>query len=322
MKYQLFGKHTGLPVSQIILGAANFGARKGYGASAEEIPAILGTYADAGGNFIDISDRYQLGEAEEKVGEFIKSQRNNFVVCSKYTRSSESDPKPANLGNHRKSMQQAVDGSLRRLQTDYIDIYMPHYDDGLTPLEEIARGLEDLVKAGKVLYTGLANFPAWKASMVAQMVPLAALQIEYNLTQRTAERELLPMAGHLGIGTMFYSPLAGGLLTGKYRHGETGRLLRSRDDVVREDETTHGILNKLETIATETHSTSGQVALAWTFDRGGFPIIGARKINHLSEALNALELKLTDEHISELNVLSEISLGYPHDLLKTVQISY
>jgi aryl-alcohol dehydrogenase-like predicted oxidoreductase len=223
MKNKLFGTHTGLPASELILGAASLGTRRGYGAVAEDIPKILTAYADAGGNFIDVADQYQLGEAEEVVGKFIKPQRGNFIICTKYTRSSEITSSPVNLGNHRKAMRQAVEASLKRLNTDYIDIYMPHYDDGLTPPEEIARGLEDLVASGKVLYTGLANFPAWKAASIASSIPLAALQIEYNLAQRTADRELFGMAEHFGLGTMLYSPLAGGLLTGKYRNGAQGQ---------------------------------------------------------------------------------------------------
>src|ERR1700744_6466691 len=227
MKNKLFGKHTGLPASEIVLGAASLGGRRGYGAIAEEIPKILAAYIDAGGNFIDMADQYQLGEAAEIVGKFIEAQRHNFIICTKYTRSSEKDPTPVNSGNHRKAMRQAVEASLKRLKTDYIDIYMPHFDDGLTPLEEIVRGLEDLVKAGKVLYTGLANFPAWKAAAIASAIPLTALQIEYNLMQRTADRELMSMAEHFGLGTMLYSPLAGGLLTGKSRKGSAGRLTLS-----------------------------------------------------------------------------------------------
>jgi aryl-alcohol dehydrogenase-like predicted oxidoreductase len=186
MKNKLFGDHTGLLASELVLGAANFGQRRGYGATQEEIPKIMSAYADAGGNFIDVSDQYQLGQAEEIIGEFVASKRENFIISTKYTRSSVATPSPANFGNHRKAMRQAVEASLKRLNTDYIDIYMPHYDDGLTPPEEIARGLEDLVNAGKILYPGLANFPAWKAAAIAKTFPLAALQIEYNLGHASA----------------------------------------------------------------------------------------------------------------------------------------
>lgn len=175
-------------------------------------------------NFIDVSDQYQLGEAEETLGRFTQGQRHDFIICTKYTRSSQADPSLVNAGNHRKAMVQALEGSLRRLKTEYIDLYMPHFDDGVTPVEETVRGLENLVRSGKVLYLGLANFPAWKAALIAAAVPLKAIQYDYNLLQRTPEREITAMAAHFGLGQMGYSPLAGGLLTGKYRHGSSGRL--------------------------------------------------------------------------------------------------
>ncbi|SEW52292.1 aldo/keto reductase [Chitinophaga arvensicola] len=322
MKYKLFGTHTGLPVSEFALGASAFGERRGYGATREDIPQILAAYADAGGNFIDVADQYQLGEAEEIVGGFIASRRHDFVICTKYTRSSETDPSPANEGNHRKAMRGAVEASLKRLKTDYIDIYMPHYDDGRTPLEEIARGLEDLVKAGKVVYPGLANFPAWKAAAIASTIPLAALQIEYNLAQRTADRELMAMAGYFGLGTMLYSPLAGGLLTGKYRHGNKGRLTLSSPDAYQEDQHTKAIIDLLEVIAAETGDTPGQIALAWTLHKNCFPIIGARSLGHVKESLQALSVDVSPEQLSRLDSISAVAMGYPHDLLKSVQRTY
>jgi aryl-alcohol dehydrogenase-like predicted oxidoreductase len=322
MKYKLFGTHTGLPVSELVLGAASLGERRGYGAAADEIPKILAGFADAGGNFIDVADQYQLGEAEEIVGKFIKAQRHNFVICTKYTRSSEKDPAPANLGNHRKAMRQAVEASLKRLNTDFIDIYMPHYDDGVTPVEEIARGLEDLIQAGKVLYAGLANFPAWKAAAIASEMPLAALQMEYNLVQRNADRDLFPMANHFGLGTMLYSPLAGGLLTAKYRKGSMGRLKLSDNDGYQEDAAVKSIIDELELIAAEVERTPGQVALAWTLTKNAFSIIGARKLEHLQESFKALEIDLNLDQLARLENVSTITMGYPNDLLKTVQKSY
>lgn len=322
MNYKLFGTHTGLPVSELALGAASLGSRRGYGAEPEDIQKILVAYADAGGNFIDVADQYQLGEAEEIVGRFITSQRHNFIVCTKYTRSSEREPLPSNMGNHRKAMRQSVEASLKRLKTDYIDLYMPHYDDGETPVDEIARGLEDLVKCGKVLYTGLANFPAWKAAAIASTIPLSALQIEYNLTQRTADRELMPMAQYFGLGTMLYSPLAGGLLTGKYRQGATGRLTRSTSEGYEENTSTKAILDELASIAAEVDAMPGQVALGWTLTKNCFPIIGARTLAHITESINALTIQLTPDHIARLDAVSAASMGYPHDLLKTVQKVY
>ena len=322
MKNKLFGTNTGLPASELILGAASFGERRGYGAVVEDIPKILAAYTDAGGNFIDVADQYQLGEAEEIVGKFINHQRDNFIICTKYTRSSEISPSLANSGNHRKAMRQAVEASLKRLKTDYIDIYMPHYDDGLTPLTEIARGLEDLVASGKVLYTGLANFPAWKAAIIANTIPLAALQIEYNLSQRTADRELMSMATHFGLGTMLYSPLAGGLLTGKYRKGAKGRLTLSGSTGQQEDTTTKAIIDELEIIAAEVEATPGQVALAWILTKNAFPIIGARTIDHLKDVLKAVELCLSVDQVTRLDNVSAVTMGYPHDLLKTVQVQF
>jgi len=322
MKYKLFGSHTGLPVSEVVLGASSLGSRRGYGAQPEDIQKILSAYTDAGGNFIDVADQYQLGEAEEIVGRFIEPRRQDYIICTKYTRSSEASPSPANEGNHRKAMRSAVDASLKRLKTDYIDIYMPHYDDGRTPLEEIARGLDDLVKAGKILYAGLANFPAWKAAAIAGKIPLAALQIEYNLAQRTADRELMGMAAYFGVGTMLYSPLAGGLLTGKYRHGNKGRLTLSAPDGYQEDPETKAIIDQLEIISKEVDATPGQIALAWTLTKNSFPIIGARSLSHLEESLKALSVSLNQDQLDRLNNISVVKLGYPHELLKTVQKVY
>jgi aryl-alcohol dehydrogenase-like predicted oxidoreductase len=319
MKYKLFGSKTGLYASEIILGAANFGTRSGYGASAENATKILNAYAEAGGNFIDTSDAYQLGESEELVGKFIEHQRSNFIICTKYTRSSEATPGVSNRGNNRKAMRQAVEASLKRLKTDYIDIYMPHYDDGVTPLDEVIRGLEDLVDAGKVLYTGLTNFPAWKAAAIASKTQLTAIQMEYNLVQRTADREFFPLAKAFGFGTMMYSPLAGGLLTGKYRTGQNGRLNQNASFKTEEDAATKAIIDELYLIATELDTSPGQIAFAWSLSKDAFPIVGARTIEHFNDALYASTIQLTAAHISRLDELSNISLGYPHDLLKLVQ---
>jgi aryl-alcohol dehydrogenase-like predicted oxidoreductase len=319
MKYNLFGKHTGLKASEIILGAASFGTRSGYGASPTEVMQILNAYADAGGNFIDTSDRYQFGESEELIGKFIEHQRENFIISTKYTRSSFDNPGLANKGNHRKAMRQAVDSSLKRLKTEYIDLYMPHFDDGVTPMDEIIRGMEDLVKAGKILYAGLANIPAWKAAEIASQTKLYALQLEYNLLQRTADRELIPMANHFGLATMMYSPLAGGLLTAKYREGEKGRLNQGAGITFQESDHATRIIDLVVEIAEELEVHPGQVALAWVLSKGAFPIIGVRSLAHLHDGLKATSIELTKEHISSLDQMSAVTLGYPHDLLATVQ---
>ncbi|MVM33738.1 aldo/keto reductase [Spirosoma sp. HMF4905] len=322
MKHKLFGTHTGLPASELIMGGSQLGDRRGYGTTAQDALQILSAYADAGGNFIDVADQYQFGEAEETVGRFIEHKRHDFIICTKYTRSSLPDPALANAGNHRKAMRQAIEGSLRRLRTDYIDLYIPHFDDGVTPLEETVRGLEDLVTAGKVLYTGLANFPAWKAAAIATAIPLTAIQVEYNLLQRIAERELTPMAEHFGLGMMCYSPLAGGLLTGKYRQGSAGRLTVSAADGYQEDERTKIILDQLELMANELEATPGQIALAWALSKGVFPIIGARTLAHLETSLRAVDIHLQADQVKLLDEISAIAMGYPHELLATVQKKY
>ncbi|PMD90789.1 oxidoreductase [Siphonobacter sp. BAB-5405] len=317
MNYKLFGTQTGLPASQLIMGGSQLGNRRGQGTSVAEALTILAAYAEGGGNFIDVSDLYQFGQAETIVGEFIQDKRPDFILCTKYTLSSQVNAPVANVGNHRKAMRQAVDASLKRLKTDYIDLYMPHFDDGHTPLEEIARGLEDLVKAGKIIYTGLANFPAWKAALIASSIPLAAIQFEYNLAQRAADRELKPMAEHMGLAIMGYSPLAGGLLTAKYRRGDSGRL--SNLTSYQEDEATTSILDILEHIALELGTTPGPVALAWTLRQGLFPIIGARTLAQLQTSFQAIGLSLSPDQLSRLDQVSRVAKGYPHELLASVQ---
>ncbi|PQA55148.1 aldo/keto reductase [Siphonobacter curvatus] len=322
MNYKLFGTQTGLPASELILGGSQLGDRSGYGTAPEEALRILSVYADAGGNFIDVSDRYQFGQAEEIIGAFTESNRQDFIFCTKYTLSSQPTASVAHTGNHRKAMRQAIEGSLKRLKTDYIDLYIPHFDDGITPLEEIARGLEDLVKAGKVLYTGVANFPAWKAASLATSIPLAAIQFEYNLLERTAERELTPMADYFGLGKMAYSPLAGGVLTGKYRQGSTGRVTRLNTDGYQEDERTQAILDELKQMTSEMDATLGQLALAWVRSKGVFPIIGARSRDHLETSLKGIHISLSESQVARLDVVSAQSKGYPHDLLAKVQTKY
>ncbi|QIP15163.1 aldo/keto reductase [Spirosoma aureum] len=322
MKHKLFGTQTGLPASVLIMGGSQLGDRRGYGTPTQDALQLLAAYTDAGGNFIDISDQYQFGEAEETVGRFLEHKRHDFIICTKYTRSSQSDPSPANGGNHRKAMRQAIESSLKRLRTDYIDIYMPHFDDGVTPIEETVRGLEDLVTAGKVLYTGLANFPAWKVATIAASMPLTTIQIEYNLLQRTAERELTPMAEYVGLGIMGYSPLAGGLLTGKYRQGSSGRLTRTAADGSQEDERTKAVIDQLELMASELDATPGQIALAWVLSKAIFPIIGARTIAQLETSLKATDILLTANQVTRLDEVSAIAKGYPQEVLASVQNKY
>lgn len=319
MKYQLFGTKMGLRVSELALGTSNFGTGTGYGADPAEARRIWEGYVAAGGNFIDVSDSYQQGEAERQVGRFMGPDRGDFVLTSKYTRTENPAAALAQLGNHRKAMTQAVEASLRRLGTDYLDLYLVHLPDGVTPVAEIARGFEDLARAGKILYGGFSNFPAWRVATAVTLaelrgwVPLAGMQVEFSLLQREAERELLPMAEGLGLGVMGYSPLGGGILTGKYRRGETGRAARFGAP-------THSphidtVLEALLAIAQEVGAAPGQVATAWALTRGIVPIIGARTRQQLDEQLGAATLTLSPEQRQRLAAASAVPLGYPHDLL-------
>lgn len=320
MRYKIFGERTGLKVSELALGTGLLGQVWGYGASPEDVQSILTGYVEAGGNFIDTADNYQHGQAEVAIGEFIAADRDDFVIASKYSRGAGTSA-VANLGASRKVMVQAVEDSLRRLKTDRIDLYFVHMDDQVTPVEEIVRGLDELVRAGKILYGGFSNYPAWRIARAATIAdlrgwtPIAAVQIEYNLLQRTTERELLPMARGMGLGVMAWSPMAGGLLTGKYRTGERGRATDLKASVLH-----HGaalldpVLDALFGVAEETGATPGQVAIAWVAARGALPVIGPRTRAQLDDNLAAVSLQLTAEQIRRLNAVSAVPLGYPHEL--------
>ncbi|WP_142688180.1 aldo/keto reductase [Chitinophaga polysaccharea] len=322
MKYKIFGANSGLYASELILGGAMFGAT-GYGAGKEEAKSILACYADAGGNFIDTADVYKYGASEEVIGEFIAANRNDFIISSKFTRSASAAPAITALGNNRKAMIRSAEDSLRRLKTDRIDIYIAHFDDNITPAEELVRGFDDLLRAGKILYAGLSNFPAWKVATAVTIAnthlkaPVIALQTEYSLVQRVPEKELLPMANNFGLGVMAYSPLAGGLLTGKYRNNEAGRITLTKNDTLIQNQRNNAILDTIITIANETGSTPANVAVAWICSKGIFPVIGPRTKAQLDEYLASQQLHLTKEQIALLDQASEIPLEYPHDLTKT-----
>jgi aryl-alcohol dehydrogenase-like predicted oxidoreductase len=220
MKYYLLGK-SGLRVSELCLGTMTFGEEWGWGASKEECYKIFNKYVEAGGNFIDTANKYTEGTSEKFIGEFISSDRDRFVLATKYTSNTKrGDPNAG--GNHRKNMVQSLDASLKRLNTDYIDLYWVHAWDPLTPIEELMRALDDMVKSGKILYVGISDAPAWIVSQANTIASLrgwtefTGLQIEYSLIERTSERELLPMANALDIGVTAWSPLGNGILTGKY----------------------------------------------------------------------------------------------------------
>jgi aryl-alcohol dehydrogenase-like predicted oxidoreductase len=228
MKYSTFGS-TGLQVSQVALGTGNFGTGWGHGADPEASKAIFTAYAEAGGNFIDTADVYQFGQSEELLGSLLAGRREDFVLATKFTRGDSPNANRLVTGNSRKAMAASIEASLKRLKTDRIDIYWAHYPDGVTPAEEIVRGFEDLTRAGKVLYAGLSNFSAWRLARIVTLaeltraVPIAAAQFEHSLVHREPEGDLFPASQALGLGIVTWSPLGGGMLTGKYRRGEKGR---------------------------------------------------------------------------------------------------
>lgn len=329
MRYRVFGAHSGLRVSQLALGTGNFGTAWGYGAEPDEARRMFARYVEAGGNFVDTADNYQAGQSESLLGDMVAPLRNRLVLATKFSLGADNaDAGPAAVGNSRKVMTQSVEASLRRLRTDRIDLLWVHLPDGLTPVDELMRGLDDLARAGKIVYAGFSDFPAWRVARAATLaelrgsLPLAGMQIEYSLLERTAERELLPMASALGLGTLAWSPLGGGLLTGKYRRGEVGRatqlgmLIHQEDDAQKAD-----VLDALETVAQESGSNMGRVAIAWVSARGVIPIIGPKSLLQLDDNLAAAELRLTEGQMALLDGAAAPSLGFPHEMLNQQAIS-
>jgi aryl-alcohol dehydrogenase-like predicted oxidoreductase len=323
MRYKLLGRHTGLRVSELVLGTGMFGTKWGYGADAGESRRMFDAYIAAGGNFLDTSDSYQFGESEALLGEFMGPIRDDLVLATKYTQSADQKGSLSITGNSRKAMVRSLEQSLRRLMTDRIDLYWVHMPDGMTPIDEIVRGLDDLVRAGKILYVGLSDFPAWRVSAAAMLAelrgytPIAAQQIEYSLVQRTPERELLPMARAFGLATVGWSPLGGGVLTGKYRRGESGRQTGMGGRLFRPEDTLQktAILDTLEQVARETGSNSGRVAIAWVSAKGALPIIGPRTRAQLDDNVAAADLRLSADQLGRLDEASAVSMGFPHDMV-------
>ncbi len=321
MHYRLLG-HTGLRVSEAALGTMTFGTDWGWGADIDETRKIFDAYAEAGGNFVDTADRYTNGTAEKMVGEFVRADRDKFVVASKYTLSSRPDD-PNAAGNHRKNLVRSLEGSLERLGTDYLDVYWVHIWDRLTPIEEMMRALDDVVRAGKVLYVGISDAPAWvvsRANTLAEergLTPFAAIQVQYSLIERAVERELLPMARHLDIAVTAWAALGSGVLTGKYnkdRSGGGGRIETTGNSGMLTDRNL-AIAGEVVSLAGEIGVSPSQVALAWVRQQAGvvIPIIGATKLSQLTDNLGSLDVHLTAEQLERLDTASAIELGFPHD---------
>lgn len=319
MKYKLLGR-SGLKVSELCLGTMGFGKEWGWGADRESSMAIMETFANSGGNFIDTANRYTEGTSEKWIGEFIQSNRDHFVIATKYTLHDNQTNVNAS-GNSRKNMMRSVEASLKRLNTDFIDLFYLHIWDQLTPIDEVLRGLDDLVSQGKITYIGISDTPAWVISKGQTMAELMgwsqfiALQVEYSLLQRTPERELIPMAKHYGMTVTPWAPLAGGALTGKYLKGEKGRLPETSK---RLNEKSMIIAQEVIQIAEELKVAPAHVALKWTMQQAFscIPIVGATKLSQLNDNLDSIKLTLTQEHIDRLNKVSEIELGFPGDFFK------
>ncbi len=318
MRYRLLGK-SGLRVSELCLGTMTFGEDWGWGASKEVSRQIFDAFVAAGGNFIDTASNYTNGSSERFVGEFIASQRDYFVVATKYTlRRPGAASNDLNAGgNHRKNMLRTVEQSLKRLQTDVIDLFYLHVWDFTTPVEEILRGLDDLVRSGKVLHVGISDTPAWIASQAQAIADLrgwsrfVAYQGEYNLLERGIERDVLPMTRALDMAVLAFSLLGGGALTGKFNQpagpGEPTRAQRASEQ---EQAAAAEVMN----IAAELGRTPSQVAINWVRQQSPniIPILGARRLAQIEDNLGVLDFALSAEHLARLSAVHPLEPGYPH----------
>lgn len=324
MHYKLLG-NSGLRVSELCLGTMTFGDEWGWGASRKESRRIFEAFTQAGGNFIDTADIYTNGTSEKLVGELVAGDRERFVLATKYTNSMPgSDPNAA--GNHRKNMLQSLEASLKRLNVDYVDLFWLHAWDATTPVDEIMRAFDDMVRAGKTLYIGVSDTPAWivaRANTLAELRAWSrfiALQVEYSLVERTSERELLPMARAMGLGITAWSPLGSGLLTGKYNRSTGSQAERRLDKVAFKeiDESNYAIAREVDRVAGEIGKHPAQVALNWIRQQEQvIPILGARTLDQINQNLACLDFSLDAAQMERLNKISQVVLGFPHDFLNS-----
>ncbi len=338
-QFRLLG-HSGLRVSPLCLGTMTFGTDWNFGADQEECRRIFDLYLERGGNFIDTANNYTNGTSETFLGQFLGSHREELVLATKYTLNCRpGDPNAG--GNHRKNMVQSVEASLKRLQTDYIDLYWVHCWEFRTPVEEIMRALDDLVRAGKILYVGISDAPAWKiaqANTIADFrgwTPFIGLQSEYNLIERTPERDLIPMAQDLNIGLLPWSPLGSGLLTGKYidthqkylqSQGEspetTADISRGTLITSRMNQQNLAICKAVQKVAQEVGRSPAQVSLNWLLQKPSVTsiILGAKTVKQLEDNLGCLDFTLTPEQMEDLDKVSQIELGFPHDFINSEMV--
>lgn len=317
MRYQTLGR-AGLRVSDLFLGAMTFGDDWGWGAPPEECRRMIDAYAEAGGNVIDTANIYTNGSSERILGELLGADRDHFVLATKYTVTMSADINGG--GNHRRNLRRSLEQSLDRLRTDHIDLYWVHIWDQDTPLEETMRALDDAVRAGKILYVGISDAPAWvvaRANTLAEWrdwSPFVGLQLQYSLLERNIERELLPMADALNLSVAAWAPLARGILSGKFtRTTDTPRQTRAGE--VTDEQLT--VARAVDAVADDLGVTSSQVAIAWTraWGRRVHPILGARTLDQLTDNLGAATLDLPADAIRRLNEASPLNLGFPYDFL-------
>jgi len=325
-QYRLLGR-SGLRVSPLALGTMTFGRDWGWGADESEARRIFDAYVERGGNFVDTAVNYTNGAAERIVGKLMEGRRDRIVLSTKFTMTR--DPGDPNAGgNHRMNLVRSVETSLRQLNTDRIELLHLHAWDDTTPPEEVLRALDDLVRAGKVLYLGICNTPAWRVAQLQTLADLrgwsrlVALQIEYSLVERTVEHELMPMARALGLGVMPWSPLGGGILSGKYASSDLvtndgAAVAETRRGVIASTGLFHEgslrVADEVKAVAAETGASPAQVALAWTLLNPAVtaPVIGARTLDQALDNLGALQVALAPEHVARLDAASRPAPIFP-----------
>jgi aryl-alcohol dehydrogenase-like predicted oxidoreductase len=320
VRYNTLG-NSGLRVSQMWLGTMTFGEDWGWGSPEPVCGRIVDAFLDAGGNVIDTADVYTDGTSEEILGRLLGARRERVILSTKFSLTVRPDD-PNGGGSHRRRLVQALESSLRRLRTDFIDLLWVHIRDDFTPIEETMRALDDQVRLGKVLYVGVSDWRAWeiaRANTLAELrgwSPFAAVQAKYSLLDRTPERDLIPMANSLGMNMVAWGPLASGKLTGKYLEpGATGRIAKNAGQPP--DAREQHVIGETVAIAGEVGAQPSQVALAWMLARPEpiIPLIGATDERQLAQNLGAAEVELQAEHIQRLDTAGAIDLGFPHDFL-------
>jgi aryl-alcohol dehydrogenase-like predicted oxidoreductase len=305
---RLLGR-SGIRVSELCLGTMTFGTEWGFGAEESEARQIYAAYREAGGNFVDTANNYNQGTSETILGRLVADERDAIVLATKFTFPfPTAGANPNSSGSHRKSLRHSVEGSLRRLNTDYLDLLWVHAWDQCTPVEETMRALDDLVRAGKILAIGVSNTPAWVAAQAQAIAELrgwsayCGMQIEYSLAERAADRELLPMARALGLAAMAWSPLGRGALGGRHEIAKLSPAQR-------------GALDAATPVAKELGVTPAQVALAWVLRQGLMPVLGARRLDQIRDNLAAAEVRIDDAQFAALDEATRVERGYPYDWL-------